>query len=625
MKTTKLIAACITALLITGTLQAQVPQLINYGGRVAVGTVNFDGSGQFKFAFVNADGSTTFWSNDGTSTGGSEPTAAVTLPVAKGLYSVLLGNATLPNMTIVPATVFTNADVRLRVWFSDGMSGFQLMTPDQRIAAVGYAMMAATAQTVPDGAITSAKIATGAVGGSQIAAGAVGSTQIAAGAVGSSQLAAGAVGSEQLAPGSIGFTQLAKPPQAGIYTVDPLATSLVTVNFPQPYAVAPVVTITRGASSTIINSDATLVSTTATGFTARVSGQPVTHILDIGQGGDKTSLATINGNPAISYNDTAEGDLKYVRATNASGTTWGTPLTVESAGNTGESSSLATVNGNPAISYFSQTNEDLKYVRANDASGTTWGTPLTVDSTGSVGRFTSLVIVNGNPAICYLDNTNQTVKYVRANDASGTTWGTPITVAGGETTPSLAIVNGNPAIVFYQNSTGNLKYVRANDASGTTWGAPITVATGSAVTAFCSLQVANGNPAISYFDGTNEDLMFVRASDASGTTWGTPITVDSTDNVGRATSLAIVGGNPAISYYDGTHGTLKYVRASDASGTAWGTPLTLSVVSEGNAGQNTSLRVVNGNPAVSDRQSSQKLVFFIIAGDLPLNWIALPQ
>ena len=154
-------------------LQAQVPQLINYGGRVTVGTVNFDGSGQFKFAFVNADGTTTFWSNDGTSTGGSEPTAAVTLPVAKGLYSVLLGNATLPNMTIVPATVFNNSDVRLRVWFSDGMSGFQLMTPDQRIAAVGYAMMAATAQsatTVADGAITSAKIASGAVGSAQLAA-----------------------------------------------------------------------------------------------------------------------------------------------------------------------------------------------------------------------------------------------------------------------------------------------------------------------------------------------------------------------------------------------------------------------------------------------------------------------
>ena len=142
--------------------RAQVPQLINYQGRVAVGAVNFDGSGQFKFALVNAAGTTTYWSNDGTSTAGSEPTAAVTLTVTKGLYSVLLGDATLPNMTAIPATVFTNADVRLRVWFNDGTNGSQLLTPDQRIAAVGYAMMAGECARMARS--LSAKIATGAVG-----------------------------------------------------------------------------------------------------------------------------------------------------------------------------------------------------------------------------------------------------------------------------------------------------------------------------------------------------------------------------------------------------------------------------------------------------------------------------
>lgn len=141
-------------------LKAQVPQLISYQGRVAVGTTNFDGTGQFKFALVDATGATTFWSNNGTSTAGSEPTAAVTLTVTKGLYSVLLGDATLTNMTIVPATVFTNPDVRLRVWFNDGTNGSQLLSPDQRIAAVGYAMVSATLQS---GATVSASSATPAV------------------------------------------------------------------------------------------------------------------------------------------------------------------------------------------------------------------------------------------------------------------------------------------------------------------------------------------------------------------------------------------------------------------------------------------------------------------------------
>ena len=150
------------------TLRAQVPQLINYQGRVAAGGVNFDGSGQFKFALVNAGATTTYWSNDGTSTAGSEPAAAVSLTVTKGLYSVLLGGTALPGMTAVPAAVFNNTDVRLRVWFNDGVNGSQLLSPDQRVAAVGYAMMA---DSVPDGAVTAAKLAPGAAAANLSAAG----------------------------------------------------------------------------------------------------------------------------------------------------------------------------------------------------------------------------------------------------------------------------------------------------------------------------------------------------------------------------------------------------------------------------------------------------------------------
>jgi hypothetical protein len=140
-------------LLLTAPLAAQVPNLIPHQGRVAVNGVNFDGTGQFKFALVNAAGSVTYWSNDSSSTAGSQPTAAVSLPVTKGLYSALLGDTSLANMTAVPASVFTNADLRLRVWFNNGALGFQQLTPDQRLAPNGY---------LPDGAVTSGKLAAGA-------------------------------------------------------------------------------------------------------------------------------------------------------------------------------------------------------------------------------------------------------------------------------------------------------------------------------------------------------------------------------------------------------------------------------------------------------------------------------
>lgn len=70
----------------------------------------------------------------------------------------MLGDTTVTNMIAIPTSTFANSDVRLRVWFNDGTHGFQLLTPDQRIAPNGY---------LPDNSVTTSKIAAGAVGNTQ--------------------------------------------------------------------------------------------------------------------------------------------------------------------------------------------------------------------------------------------------------------------------------------------------------------------------------------------------------------------------------------------------------------------------------------------------------------------------
>lgn len=147
----------------------QVPSLLHYQGRILVGSTAFEGLGQFKFSVVNFDGSQTFWRNapDGNSDG--QPDGAVSLAVTQGLYSVFLGDTALPNMAALPPTAFAG-DVYLRVWFNDGVSGFQQLAPDQRIGSVAYALVAAT---VPDGSLTAAKFAPGALTAAAQASGSV--------------------------------------------------------------------------------------------------------------------------------------------------------------------------------------------------------------------------------------------------------------------------------------------------------------------------------------------------------------------------------------------------------------------------------------------------------------------
>ncbi|MCI0535865.1 MAG: hypothetical protein L0Z50_11630, partial [Verrucomicrobiales bacterium] len=135
---------------------AQVPAVIHYQGRVLADGLSFDGAGQFKFVLGNADASQTYWRNAPDANGDGEPDNPVAVPVTRGLYSVLLGDTSLGNMEALPSSLFTNSSVHLRVWFSDGTGAAERLSPDQRIAAVGYAMMAGN---VADGSITLAKMA----------------------------------------------------------------------------------------------------------------------------------------------------------------------------------------------------------------------------------------------------------------------------------------------------------------------------------------------------------------------------------------------------------------------------------------------------------------------------------
>ena len=135
------ISLFLTLLFGLASLAQAAPPILNYSGQVAVDGSPFTGTAYLKFAFVDGSGQFSYWSHDGTSANGSEPDGNVSVSVSGGLYSILIGDTQIAGMGEVDESVFSNHnDVHLRVWFSDGVNGFEQITPDRRFASVPYVL-----------------------------------------------------------------------------------------------------------------------------------------------------------------------------------------------------------------------------------------------------------------------------------------------------------------------------------------------------------------------------------------------------------------------------------------------------------------------------------------------------
>lgn len=138
-------------ILICAITSADIPHSMTIQGRVAVTGIPYQGKGRFKFAIVDNDisPSKTLWSNDGTSIAGSEPVAYVEVLVNGGIYSIDLGDAHIGGMTqFLTSDIFDVPAAFLRVWFSDGIHGFEKLSPERRFLSVPRAIHAAKAPSM---------------------------------------------------------------------------------------------------------------------------------------------------------------------------------------------------------------------------------------------------------------------------------------------------------------------------------------------------------------------------------------------------------------------------------------------------------------------------------------------
>jgi hypothetical protein len=159
-------------LLVASFINAQVPQLLNYQGKL----LKSDGKaeeGTFTIIFSiysTETGGTALW---------SETQNNVT--ITKGVFNVLLGS-----VSAFPNTLFTGSGAR---YLAIKVGNEAEMTPRFRLTSVPYAQRAGEADGVKDGSITNAKLANDAVTSTKIQDGQIGNQDLADNAVTSAKIA----------------------------------------------------------------------------------------------------------------------------------------------------------------------------------------------------------------------------------------------------------------------------------------------------------------------------------------------------------------------------------------------------------------------------------------------------
>jgi hypothetical protein len=136
----------ITLLAVAGVAMAQ-PTTTTYQGQLLVSGSPYSGAANFKFAIIA--GAVNAWSNDGTVSG--QPAQAVALTVTSGIFTVRLGDTTIPGMTAaLTADLLTGITTPLlRAWVSTG-GGYTQLT-DVPLTSSPFALATEVARRANNG------------------------------------------------------------------------------------------------------------------------------------------------------------------------------------------------------------------------------------------------------------------------------------------------------------------------------------------------------------------------------------------------------------------------------------------------------------------------------------------
>ena len=201
--------------------------------------------------------------------------------VSGGLFTVVLGDPTQPNMAALDASLFPKPDLELRLWFDDGINGSVVLNPVQNLTPAPYAIVA--------------NIASSLVNGRPILQNTNGAPNIVAGSPGNF-VPAGVIGATIAGGGNTNYAR----------TVN--ETNSVTANFG---------TVSGGERNTASGQDGTVAGgfgNTASGAESTVSGgagNVASGSYDTVVGGQQNTASGGDATAAGGYGNVASGSLSF--------------------------------------------------------------------------------------------------------------------------------------------------------------------------------------------------------------------------------------------------------------------------------------------------------------------------
>ena len=274
----------------------------------------------------------------------------------------------------------------------------------------------------------------------------------------------------------------------------------------------PVISYLDTTGGNLMLAHCTNVACSSSGFNTVDNGGP-------GYVGLYSSVAIgTDGFPVIAYRDGGAGDLKVAHCTNTDCSTPADKTTVHGTG-PNDFGSYASItigtDGNPFVSYQDVAHGDLVVAHCANKACTGSAAITTVDTGGNggtdnVGSYSSVAIgADGFPIISYRDATNGDLKVAHCADTvCNSSTNLAVATAGdvGYYVSLAMSTDGLPVISHYDGSKGDLGFVACSDTTCTTSTA-VTLDSIGAVGQYTAIAVgSDGNPVISHYDWSNKNL-----------------------------------------------------------------------------------------------------------------------